>query len=107
MWSAPTTTVVDRKEILRAVIERIVLRVIDHSERVQVEISWAGNGVTQEVVCRPVKRAEQLSYYAQVCAEIRIGAQEGETVLETVARLNALGWRPSRGGRWGQRQYRS
>jgi Recombinase/Recombinase zinc beta ribbon domain len=102
LWSAPTTTVVDRKEILRAVIERIVLRVIDHSERVQVEVFWAGSCRTQDVVCRPVKRAEQLSYYAQVCAEIRIGAQAGETVLETVARLNALGWRPPRGGRWGQ-----
>ena len=101
MWSAPTTTVMDRKEILRAVIERIVLRVIDHSERVQVEIFWAGGCRTQDVVCRPVQRVEQLSYYAQVCAEVRLGAQEGETVLETVARLNALGWRSPRGGRWG------
>jgi Recombinase zinc beta ribbon domain/Recombinase len=101
LWSAATTTVMDRKEILRAVIERIVLRVIDHSERVQVEIFWAGGCVTQDVVCRPVQRVEQLSYYAQVCAEVRLGAQEGETVLETVARLNALGWRPPRGGRWG------
>jgi len=102
LWSAPTTTVIDRKEILRAVIERIVLRVIDQSERVQAEIVWMGGCVTRGVVCRPVQRAEQLSYYAQVCTEIRLGAQEGETVLETVARLNALGWRSPRGGAWGK-----
>jgi len=94
--------VIDRKEILRAVIERIVLRVIDQSERVQAEIVWMGGCVTRGVVCRPVQRAEQLSYYAQVCTEIRLGAQEGETVLETVARLNALGWRSPRGGAWGK-----
>jgi hypothetical protein len=88
------------------VVERIVLRVLDHSERVQVEIFWVGGCLTRNVVCRPVQRAEQLSYYAQVCAEIRLGAQEGETVLQTVARLNALEWRSPRGGAWGKQAVR-
>ena len=106
LWSAATTTVMDRKEILRAVIERIVLRVIDHRERVQVETFWVGGCVTRNVVCRPVQQAEQLSYYAQVCAEIRLGVQEGETILQTVARLNALAWRSPRGGAWGKQAVR-
>ena len=61
LWAAATTTVVDRKEILRAVIERIALRVIGESEQVQVDITWAGGHVTRGVVCRPVRRLEQLS----------------------------------------------
>lgn len=102
LWSAPTTTMIDRKQILRAVMERIVLHVIDHSERVQVEIFWAGGHLTRQVVWRPVQRADQLSYYAQVCAEIRIGVEEGESMEQTVQRLNALEWRSPRGQNWGR-----
>jgi hypothetical protein len=102
LWSAPTTTVMDRKEILRAVIDRIVLRAIDNTERVAAEIRWAGGQLTQDVLVRPIRRAEQLSAYAQVCAEIRRGSAAGEPACETAARLNALGLHSARGNEWGE-----
>jgi DNA invertase Pin-like site-specific DNA recombinase len=100
LWAASTTTVIDRKEILRAIIERIVLWVIGESEQVQVEITWVGGHVTRGVVCRPVQRLEQLSMYARVCAEVTAGVQAGESAAATVARLNALGLRSPRGIGW-------
>jgi Recombinase zinc beta ribbon domain len=102
LWSAPTTTVVDRKEILRAVIDRIVLRVIDNTERVAADIHWAGGAVTRDVLVRPLRQAEQLSTYAQVCAEIRRGCDAGEPACETAARLNALGLHAARGNAWSE-----
>jgi DNA invertase Pin-like site-specific DNA recombinase len=100
LWAAPTTTAVDRKEILRAVIERIVLRVVGESERVDVDVTWAGGHVTTGVVCRPVRRLEQLSTFARVCAEITAGVRGGETAEATAQRLNALGLRSPRGKGW-------
>jgi hypothetical protein len=100
LWAASTTTVIDRKEVLRAVIERVVLRVLGESEQVQVDITWAGGHVTRDVICRPVQRLEQLSTYARVCAEVTAGVQAGESAAVTVARLNALGLRSPRGIGW-------
>jgi hypothetical protein len=102
LWAAPTTTVVDRKEILRAVIDRIVLRAIDNTERVAAEIHWAGGAVTRAVIIRPIRQAEQLSTYSQICAEIRRGSAAGEPACETAARLNALGLHSTRGNEWGE-----
>jgi hypothetical protein len=102
LWSAPTTMVVDRKEILRAVIDRIVLRAIDNTERVAAEIHWAGGAVTRDVIIRPLRHAEQLSTYGQVCAEIRRGCDAGEPLCDTVARLNALGLHTARGNAWSE-----
>jgi Recombinase zinc beta ribbon domain len=102
LWAVPTTTVVDRKEILRAVIDRIVLRAIDHTERVAAEIHWAGGAVTRDVIVRPLRRAEQLSTYGQVCAEIRRGCDAGEPLCDTVARVNALGLHTARGNAWSE-----
>ena len=100
LWAASTTTVIDRKEILRAVLERIVLRVIGESEQVQVDITWAGGHVTRGIVCRPVPRLEQLSTFARVCAEVTAGVQSGESAAATVMRLNTLGLRSPRGIGW-------
>jgi hypothetical protein len=41
LWGSQTTTNQDRKEIVRQVIERIVIDVEGTSERVEVEIRWA------------------------------------------------------------------
>jgi DNA invertase Pin-like site-specific DNA recombinase len=100
LWAAPTTTVIDRKEILRAVLERIVLRVVGESEQVEVDVTWAGGHVTRGVVCRPVRRLEQLSTFARVCAEVTAGVHAGERAAATAARLNALGLRSPRGIGW-------
>ena len=100
LWAASTTTVVDRKEIPRAVIERIALRVVGESEQVQVDITWAGGHVTRGIVCRPGRRLEQLSTFARVCAEVTAGVQAGESAAATAARLNVLGLRSPRGIGW-------
>jgi hypothetical protein len=63
LWHAPETTVRDRKEILRLIIERIILNVQGQSERAFVQIHWVGGTITQGEVSRPIARFEHLSYY--------------------------------------------
>lgn len=46
IWHAPTTTVADRKELLRTLIDKITVSVVGDSERVDVTITWAGGHQT-------------------------------------------------------------
>ena len=66
LWVADTTTAVDRQLIVRQLIERVLVTVIDDTENVQVEVHWQGGHKTQAVIARPVARMEQMSYYPQL-----------------------------------------
>ena len=94
LWHAPTTTTVERKEIVRQVVERVVVTVEGTSERVHVTIVWAGGLQTEGDCQRPVARLEQLSYYPQLCARVRALAGEGLRAREIARCLNAEGFRP-------------
>jgi hypothetical protein len=100
LWRATNTTEKERKEILRQVIERIVIHAEGKSERVWVRIEWAGGTSTESVMIRPVAKFEQLSYYPKLCERVRSLAAQGMTAAAIAARLNEEGYRPPkhRGG---------
>jgi len=75
IWSAATTTPRDRKRLLRAAIERVVLTALDHSVKVAVE--WKG-GEVSELEVRRQRRGEPV---------IRTDAE----VVELVCRLAVEG----------------
>lgn len=94
LWEASTTTDADRKEIIRQVIQRVVVDAQGNSERVRLNIEWVGGTHTEEEMIRPVKRLEQLSYYPQLCQRICTMAGDGLKAGEIAQRLNAEGYRP-------------
>lgn len=94
LWRADSTTTADRKEIVRAVVDKVVVTVHGTSERVNVTIVWAGGTTTAGEVIRPVQRLEQLSYYPQLTDRIRELAGQG-----IGDRLEAEGFRPGKGGK--------
>ncbi len=55
LWSSARTTHADRKEILRQVIDRVVLEVLGESERVRVQIDWAGGTHTTHEIRKPIR----------------------------------------------------
>jgi hypothetical protein len=63
LCTAATTTDAERKEIIRQVVERVVVEALGHSERVRVVIEWVGGTHTQGNLIRSVTRLDQLSYY--------------------------------------------
>ncbi|MFF3879375.1 recombinase family protein [Streptomyces sp. NPDC001978] len=99
LWHAETTTAMDRKEIVRAIVDKVEVTVIGTSERVQVTIVWAGATTTSGELVRPVQRLEQLSYYPQLAARIRELAGQGMRSTGITARLAAEGFRPAKGGK--------
>jgi DNA invertase Pin-like site-specific DNA recombinase len=107
LWEATTTTVTERKEIIRQVVHRVVVAVQGESERVQVTIDWVGGDQTVAEIVRPVARLEQLSYYPQLSERARQLAQEGLTAGAIAERLDAEGYRPpKRRERFGRRGVR-
>jgi len=98
LWAATTTTAADRKEIIRQVVERVVVDVQGQSERVQVCIHWIGGGTTDGIVIRPIARLADLSYYPQLCARVRTLTAARSTAQGIAEHLNAEGFRPARDG---------
>ena len=94
LWSARTTVVTERKEIVRQVVERVVVTVQGDSERVAARIEWAGGMQTAGEIVGPVARLEQLSYYPQLCDRVRQLAAAGQSAAAIAGRLNAEGYRP-------------
>ena len=77
LWAAPTTTMADRKRLLRAVIESVQVTADGATERVHAAITWAGGHQTHAGLTRPVARIDQLSYYPALTERIRALAGEG------------------------------
>ena len=96
LWNAPETTAADRKEIIRLVVERVVVHVRADSEHAEVVISWRGGTTTRHQIIRPVSRYESLGRYGQLMDRIIAMRQEGQTIKQIAARLNAEGYRTPR-----------
>jgi hypothetical protein len=106
LWAAPTTTDGDRKELLRQVVERVVVAARGRSEQVDVTVAWAGGDESRGVVRRPVQQTARLSFYPQLCAQVRAWTLEGLSPTRIAERLDALGYRPARGARFGRQAVR-
>lgn len=96
LWNAATTTIKQKKAIIRQLVERVRLTVLGDSERVLVTIEWAGGHSTDTEVARPVERAEQLSYHEKLLDRIRLLREKGNTHGQIAVQLNKEGWCPPR-----------
>jgi DNA invertase Pin-like site-specific DNA recombinase len=94
LWTAPSTSSAERKEIIRQVVERVVVDAEGASERVRVAVEWVGGTRTDGEMVRPVARLEQLSYYPKLCERLATMVSEGLSAEEIAERLNGEGYRP-------------
>lgn len=94
LWAAPTTTTADRQTIIQQLIEQVLITVEGTSERVAVEVTWAGGYKTKTYVIRPVARLEQLSYYPELLKRVRQLRSRGQTAAQIAQLLNEEGWHP-------------
>lgn len=94
LWEAPSTTNADRKGLVRQAVERVFAEVEGGSERVGVQIRWAGGAETKGLVVRPVAKLEQLSYYPELCERVRALTARGLSAGAIAESLNEQGYRP-------------
>ncbi len=62
-WHAATTRQEERQAIVRLMLERVLVEVVDGSEQVRVACHWHGGNRTAHRLVRPVARLDRLSTY--------------------------------------------
>jgi DNA invertase Pin-like site-specific DNA recombinase len=90
LWTAPTTTSQDRKQIARLLIDKVVLEQRDH-ERVRLRIEWADGGPATSI-------GFTLPGYTK--ALITEMQSDGLSAQQIADRLNELGIRTRDGNAW-------
>ncbi len=94
LWSADSTTAVDRQRLVRLLVERIEVTVQGDSEQVKLAITWSGGFLSEHEVLRPVRSYEQLVDYPRLCARMEELRAEGRSMDEVADRLNTEGFHP-------------
>jgi DNA invertase Pin-like site-specific DNA recombinase len=94
LWQAGATTMAERKEIVRCLIERVEAHVRPDSEQTEVTIVWHGGWTSRHTVARAVLRYEQLHNYPQLRERVGQLRRQGLTATAIAARLNEEGFTP-------------
>jgi hypothetical protein len=94
LWHAATQE--ERQTIVRLLLERVLVEVIDCSEQVRVECHWHGGNRTAHQLIRPVARLDKLSTYKNLVARVDELRREGHLLADIAADLNREGWRPAK-----------
>ena len=94
LWQASTTTSEERQTIVRFLLERVLLTVVNDSEQVRLECHWHGGSKTSHTLIRPVARMAALSTYAALLARAVELYRVGNGCTEIAAILNQEAWRP-------------
>jgi DNA invertase Pin-like site-specific DNA recombinase len=92
LWHDPGTTHRDRKEIIRHLVEKVVVHGKSDSEYVDVTIHWQGGFLSQHEVLRPVRSYEQLRDFDQLMDRITTLRRDGKTTVQIADALNREGF---------------
>jgi Recombinase zinc beta ribbon domain/MerR family regulatory protein len=97
LWHAGTTTAVDRKLVVRHLVERIVVDVRGSSEMIDVEVRWAGGHASHHEARRPINNYERLHNFALLKERVTTLRREGRTAGRIAEVLNGEGFVPPKG----------
>jgi hypothetical protein len=93
LWHAEGTTDADRKEIIRCLVEKVVVDVQHRSEQISIRIHWQGGHISHHEAARPVRRYDQLHDLGGLMDRLVQLRQEGRTAGGIAEQLNREGYR--------------
>jgi DNA invertase Pin-like site-specific DNA recombinase/transposase-like protein len=96
LWNAPRTSALDRKQIVRCVVDRVIIVTDKSTELNEVTIFWQGGLTTRHQVARPVGKYEQLKDYRRLIERISQLRRQGLKLTQIAERLNEEGFVPPR-----------
>lgn len=94
LWCDPATTAQDKKEIIRCLIERVVVTRAHGSAEVTAAIHWHGGQVSQHRFQTPTRFYANLPNYQQLLDRVVHWRQRGCTTAQIAAKLNEEGFQP-------------
>jgi hypothetical protein len=95
LWEA--TTVADRKEVIRQLVEQVAVTVEGRTERVKVKIHWAGGRVTEHGTIRPIRRFHELRDFDRLRTRLAELRAAGKSATEIAHVLNSEGFHSPQG----------
>jgi len=96
LWAAQTTTYDDRKRVIRAMIDHIVVTPDLENENVDVTIVWQGGFRSQHLIFKAVASYSHLQDYDRLCVRIRELHGKGMHHSAIASQLNQDGYVPPR-----------
>jgi DNA invertase Pin-like site-specific DNA recombinase len=111
VWSAPTTTDRDRKQLLRALVEEVTIDANHQQRRATVTIRWKGNAITELAVTLPKPQPAIRTDEDTIALIQRLATHYDDGKIAGI--LNRQGRRSARGERFtaiivgGLRRYRN
>ncbi len=92
LWKSSLTSVADRQEILRQLVDKVVVHAQGKTEVVDVTIHWIGGYTSQHEIRRSVARYADLRDHNRLIARLKELRDVGHTAAEIARRLNAEGF---------------
>jgi len=94
LWRAATTTHADRRQVVRLLIDRVVLDVAPGDDRVAVRVEWAGGAVRERTIRRAVQGYKHQQNWPRLSAQLTALHAGGETPTTIAVALDRDGFRP-------------
>ena len=96
LWTSESTSGKDRQDLVRILIDRIVVEVVDGSERLSVTVHWSGGYTSQHETRRTVSTFDELEDSEALLNRTQQLYNSGCPRSELIRRLNDEGFRPAR-----------
>ena len=94
LWHAPTTTHAGRRQIVRLLIDRVVLTVDSENDRVKARVEWAGGAVRERTLPREVFGYKKQQQWKPLSCRLAALHGLGETPDLIATTLDREGFRP-------------
>ena len=94
LWDTESTTGEQRQQIVRLLVECVIVTVQGNTEKVHVCIHWKGGCQSEANFNRPVGKLEQLSYYKELMERVADLYNNGNSLTVIANLLNQEKWQP-------------
>jgi DNA invertase Pin-like site-specific DNA recombinase len=97
LWEAPQTALADKRQVVRLLLERVVVWAAASSQEVRVHLHWTGGTVTEHHLTRPVHTWAQVTDAAAIWERLQAWQAEGWSSRRMAEVLNGAGHRTPSG----------
>jgi DNA invertase Pin-like site-specific DNA recombinase len=97
VWQAPQTPVPEKRQVVRLLLQRVLVWAPSSSQEMRVQLHWTGGTVTEHRLTRPVAAWKQLACASQLWQRVQQWQDSGWTSRQMAEELNSGGYRTPHG----------
>jgi DNA invertase Pin-like site-specific DNA recombinase len=97
LWQSPQTPFAEKRQVVRRLVERVVVWAPASTQEVTVQVHWAHGTVTEHRVTRPVRGWEHVAGVRDLWQRVQELQTAGRTSQCIAEELNRFGYRTPRG----------